>query len=117
MTVESPAKRALPVDAAAWHGWLYSGGHAPLCSHQVETTQNTKNNTSGSDIQQKPKAVQQDEAKCKYSTTRYQMPKKSDAMLTCTMVITDLLESGVLFMVMWNQAVYVDNKAASVISH
>ena len=41
------------------------------------------------------------------------MPKKSDD----TMVITDLLESGVVFMVMWNQAVYVDNKAASVISH
>ncbi len=35
VTTDSAAKRALPVDAAAWQGWLYSGGHAPLCSHQV----------------------------------------------------------------------------------
>lgn len=35
VTTDSPAKRALPVDAAAWQGWLYSGGHAPLCSHKV----------------------------------------------------------------------------------
>lgn len=35
VTTDSPAKRALPVGAAAWQGWLYSGGHAPLCSHKV----------------------------------------------------------------------------------
>ncbi|KAL3136760.1 Menin [Trebouxia sp. C0009 RCD-2024] len=35
VTTDSPAKRALPVGAAAWQGWLYSGGHAPLCSHKM----------------------------------------------------------------------------------
>ena len=35
VTTDSVAKRALPVDAAAWQGWLYSGGHAPVCSHKV----------------------------------------------------------------------------------
>ena len=35
VTTDSAAKRALPVDAAAWQGWLYSGGHAPLCSNMV----------------------------------------------------------------------------------
>ena len=35
ITTDSAVKRALPVDAAAWQGWLYSGGHAPLCSHKV----------------------------------------------------------------------------------
>ena len=35
VTTDGAAKRALPVDAAAWQGWLYSGGHAPVCSHQV----------------------------------------------------------------------------------
>lgn len=35
VTTDSATKRALPVDAAAWQGWLYSGGHAPLCSHKV----------------------------------------------------------------------------------
>lgn len=36
VTTDSAAKRALPVDAAAWQGWLYSGGHAPVCSHKVQ---------------------------------------------------------------------------------
>lgn len=38
VTTDSAAKRALPVDTAAWQGWLYSGGHAPLCSHQMTIT-------------------------------------------------------------------------------
>ncbi|KAL0027912.1 hypothetical protein WJX79_002394 [Trebouxia sp. C0005] len=38
VTTDSAVKRALPVDAAAWQGWLYSGGHAPLCSHQMTIT-------------------------------------------------------------------------------
>lgn len=37
VTTDNAAKRALPVEAAAWQGWLYSGGHAPLCSPQVAT--------------------------------------------------------------------------------
>ena len=39
VTTDSAAKRALPVDAAAWQGWLYSGGHAPVCSHKVGYSQ------------------------------------------------------------------------------
>ena len=38
VTTDNTAKRALPVEAAAWQGWLYSGGHAPLCSPQVGLT-------------------------------------------------------------------------------
>ena len=35
ITTDSVPKRALAVEAAAWDGWLYSGGHAVLCSPQV----------------------------------------------------------------------------------
>ena len=35
ITTDNVPKRALAVEAAAWEGWLYSGGHAVLCSPQV----------------------------------------------------------------------------------
>jgi hypothetical protein len=36
VTTDTAAKRGLPVAADAWAGWLYSGGHAVLCSpHQA----------------------------------------------------------------------------------
>lgn len=38
ITTDNAPKRALAVEAAAWEGWLYSGGHAVLCSPQVRFT-------------------------------------------------------------------------------
>ena len=38
ITTDNVPKRALAVDAAAWEGWLYSGGHAVICSPQVRLT-------------------------------------------------------------------------------
>lgn len=36
VTTDTAAKRGLPVSPDAWRGWLYTGGHAVLCSpHQA----------------------------------------------------------------------------------
>ncbi|KAK9846774.1 hypothetical protein WJX84_001352 [Apatococcus fuscideae] len=35
VTTDAAAKRGLAADAAAWEGWLYSGGHASVCSPQM----------------------------------------------------------------------------------
>ncbi|KAK9861542.1 hypothetical protein WJX84_007248 [Apatococcus fuscideae] len=35
ITTDAADKRGLPVDAAAWDGWLYSGGHATVCTPQM----------------------------------------------------------------------------------
>ena len=35
VTTDNAPKRGLPAGEAAWQGWLYSGGHATLCSQQV----------------------------------------------------------------------------------
>ncbi len=36
VTTDTAAKRGLPVAPDAWRGWLYTGGHAVLCSpHQA----------------------------------------------------------------------------------
>lgn len=32
VTTDTAAKRGLPVSREAWEGWLYTGGHAVLCS-------------------------------------------------------------------------------------
>lgn len=35
VTTDTAAKRGLAPSEAAWAGWLYSGGHATVCSQKV----------------------------------------------------------------------------------
>jgi len=35
VTTDTAAKRGLAPSEDAWRGWLYSGGHAVVCSHKV----------------------------------------------------------------------------------
>ena len=54
VTTDNAPKRGLEVEAKHWEGWLYSGGHAMLCSQQV-------GDQLGTNISCLPEAVHSDD--------------------------------------------------------